>query len=118
MTQGKIERYHHTMKNTIKVQNYFLLLELERETDFFIAYYNHEQVHESLDKRQPVDMHYGRYRKIQKLRDIVNEQTLEQCRRKNTGLMPLRYHGNQAGNASGKCLLISTPKVPNTFDDV
>jgi len=29
-TQGKIERYHRTMKNVIKLQNYYQKEELER----------------------------------------------------------------------------------------
>ena len=92
MTQGKIERYHRTMKNIIRLQNYYLPWELEQEIDLFVNYYNHERVHESLDNMTPADVYHGRSIQIQELRDKVKEQTLEQRRRKNLGLMPLRDH--------------------------
>lgn len=92
MTQGKIERYHRTMKNIIRLQNYYLPWELEQEIDLFVTYYNHERVHESLDNMTPADVYCGRDRKIKELRDKVKEQTLKQRRRKNLGLMPLRDH--------------------------
>lgn len=93
VTQGKIERYHRTMKNIIKLQNYYLPWELEQEIGLFVKYYNHERVHESLDNMTPADVYYGRYRQIKRLRDMVKEQTLEQRRRKNLGLRPMREHG-------------------------
>ena len=31
MTQGKIKRYHRSMKNIVKLQNYYSPWELERE---------------------------------------------------------------------------------------
>ena len=31
MTQGKIERYHRSMKNIVKLQNYYFPWELEQE---------------------------------------------------------------------------------------
>jgi len=90
MTQGKIERYHRTMKNIIKLQNYYLPWELEREINSFVEYYNHGRVHESLDNMTPADVYYGRAREIRMLRNIVKEQTLRQRRRKNLGLPPLK----------------------------
>ena len=39
-TQGKIDRFPRTMKNLIKLQNYFLPGELEREIARFVEYYN------------------------------------------------------------------------------
>jgi putative transposase len=37
ITQGKIERYHRTMKNVIKLQNYYLPWELEREISLLVT---------------------------------------------------------------------------------
>ena len=90
MTQGKIERYHRTMKNVIKLQNYYLPWELEQEINAFVGYYNHERVHESLDNMTPADVYEGRAREIQMMRNIVKEQTLCQRKRKNMGLSPLK----------------------------
>jgi transposase InsO family protein len=90
MTQGKIERYHRTMKNIIKLQHYYLPWDLEREINSFVQYYNHERVHESLDNMTPADVYHGRAREIKMMRTIVKEQTLLQRRRKNLGLPPLK----------------------------
>jgi putative transposase len=90
MTQGKIERYHRTMKNIIKLQHYYLPWDLEREINSFVKYYNHERVHESLDNMTPADVYHGRARELKMMRNVVKEQTLLQRRRKNLGLPPLK----------------------------
>ena len=63
-TQGKIERYHRTMKNVVKLQNYYQKEELERELARFVDYYNNERVHESLDNVTPADVYHGRHYEI------------------------------------------------------
>lgn len=47
-TQGKIERWHQTLKNRILLENYFILGDLEHQIDAFIDHYNHNRYHESL----------------------------------------------------------------------
>lgn len=91
MTQGKIERYHRTMKNIIKLQNYYFPWELELEIKTFVEYYNHERVHESLDNMTPADVYHGRAKEIRDMRHMVKEQTLRQRRRKNLGLPTLKF---------------------------
>jgi len=86
MTQGKIERYHRSLKNVIKLQNYYLPWELEREVGRFVCYYNHERVHESLGNLTPEDVYRGRTREIRTARARVKEQTLRRRRRINQGL--------------------------------
>ena len=49
-TQGKIERWHQTLKNRILLENYFLLGELEQQIEMFVNHYNHRRYHESLNK--------------------------------------------------------------------
>ena len=49
MTQGKIERYHRSMKNVVKFEHYYLPGELEQAIGKFVHHYNHERYHESLD---------------------------------------------------------------------
>jgi len=46
MTQGKIERWHQTLKNRILLENYYLPGELEAKIGDFVAYYNHLRYHE------------------------------------------------------------------------
>ncbi len=50
MTQGKIERYHRSMKNVVKLDTYYFPWELEQAIAAFVAFYNNERYHESLDK--------------------------------------------------------------------
>ena len=86
MTQGKIERYHRSLKNVVKLQNYYLPWELEREIERFVRYYNQERVHEALDNLTPADVYEGRGREIQTARERLKQQTLRRRRRYNLGL--------------------------------
>jgi putative transposase len=40
-TQGKIERWHQTLKNRVLLENCFLPGDLERQIEAFIEHYNH-----------------------------------------------------------------------------
>ncbi len=90
MTQGKIERYHRTLKNVVNLENYYLPWQLEHKIGEFVQYYNHQRVHESLDNLTPADVYYGRDGKLTAARDLVKEQTLRRRRRLNMGLQPLK----------------------------
>jgi transposase InsO family protein len=48
-TQGKIERWHQTLKNRILLENYFLPDDLEAQVEAFVDHYNHQRYHESLN---------------------------------------------------------------------
>jgi transposase InsO family protein len=80
MTQGKIERYHHSMKNIVNLQNYFLPGHLETEIATFVNYYNHHRYHESLDNLTPADVYFGRAKEVLTRRDQIKKQTLQQRR--------------------------------------
>jgi transposase InsO family protein len=60
MTQGKIERYHRSMKNRILLENYYLPGQLEQSIGEFVAYYNDCRYHESLENLTPADVYFGR----------------------------------------------------------
>ena len=90
MTQGKIERYHRTMKNVINLEHYYLPWQLEHKISEFVQYYNHQRVHESLDNLTPADVYHGRAAQIAKARNLIKEQTMRNRRRMNMGLEPLR----------------------------
>ena len=85
-TQGKIERYHRTMKNVVKLQNYYLPGTLEQELATFVAWYNAERYHESLENLTPEDVYLGRGREIQTQRQLLKMQTLRRRRCYNQGL--------------------------------
>ena len=83
MTQGKIERWHRTMKNVVKLQNYYLPSELKSAIAEFVAYYNHERYHESLDNLTPADVYFGREKEVLTKREKIKMQTMQQRRRQN-----------------------------------
>jgi putative transposase len=47
-TQGKIERYHRSMKNLVKLDNYYHPEQLVSVIKNFVEYYNYERYYESL----------------------------------------------------------------------
>jgi putative transposase len=63
-TQGKIERWHQTLKNRILLENYFLPGDLEAQIEAFIEHYNHHRYHESLSNVTPADAYFGRDKAI------------------------------------------------------
>ena len=79
-TQGKIERWHQTLKNRILLENYFLPGDLERQIQAFIDHYNHHRYHESLNNVTPADVYFGRDKTILRQRKIIKQETLEKRR--------------------------------------
>ena len=77
MTQGKIERYHRSMKNEINLQKYYLPWELEQELERFVTYYNNKRYHESLNNVTPADVYYGRHQEIISRRERLKRRTLK-----------------------------------------
>jgi len=75
-TQGKIERYHRTMKNIIKLEHYYSPGELEAHIAEFVNYYNNQRYHESLNNVTPADVYFGRDQEIFARREIIKQQTL------------------------------------------
>ncbi len=75
-TQGKIERWHRSMKNQILLEHYYLPGELEDRIRLFVDYYNHERYHESLNNLTPADVFCGRGQSILDRREKVKRNTL------------------------------------------
>jgi len=80
-TQGKIERYHRSMKAIVKLNTYYFPPDLEQAIADFVDYYNHERYHESLDNVTPADVYFGRQQEVLTQRDIIKQRTLQQRRR-------------------------------------
>jgi len=74
-TQGKIERYHRTMKNRVLLQHYYLPQELEDELGQFVEFYNNERVHESLGNVTPADVFFGKQAEILSEREMIKRKT-------------------------------------------
>jgi transposase InsO family protein len=81
-TQGKIERYHRSMKNVVKLDHYYCPEELTRALSQFVYYYNHERYHESLDNVTPADVYFGKREQILRRREKIKQQTLNQRRQR------------------------------------
>jgi len=79
-TQGKIERWHQTLKNRILLENYFLPGDLETQIEAFVEHYNHQRYHESLKNVTPADAYFGRAEAIIKRRERIKRKTIEQRR--------------------------------------
>jgi len=76
MTQGKIERYHRSMKNVVKLEHYYFPWELEKAIAEWVDHYNHERYHESLDNVTPADVYEGRRNDILDQRALVKARTM------------------------------------------
>ena len=76
MTQGKIERWHQTLKNRILLENYYLPGDLEAEIGAFITHYNHLRYHESLGNLTPADVYFERGQTILIERERIKRQTI------------------------------------------
>jgi putative transposase len=79
-TQGKIERWHQTLKNRILLENYYLPGALEQAVGAFIDHYNHARCHESIGNVTPADAYYGRAPAILEERRRIKTETLKQRR--------------------------------------
>ena len=79
-TQGKIERWHQTLKNRVLLENYFLPGDLERQIESFVEHYNHERYHESLNNVTPADVYFGRAQAILNRRERIKAKTIEHRR--------------------------------------
>jgi transposase InsO family protein len=79
-TQGKIERWHQTLKNRILLEHYFLPGDLEQQIEAFVEHYNHQRYHESLNNVTPADVYFGRSNEILKQRERIKQQTIQHRR--------------------------------------
>jgi len=76
-TQGKIERWHQTMKNRILLENYYLPGDLEQQIAVFVDHYNNHRYHESLNNVTPADVYFGRDKDILREREKIKKQTIQ-----------------------------------------
>jgi len=81
MTQGKIERYHRSIKNIILLDNYYSPDDLKAEIGAFVEHYNHQRYHESLNNVTPADVYTGRHQRILEQRKRIKKLTMKQRRK-------------------------------------
>ena len=76
-TQGKIERWHQTLKNRILLENYFYPADLKTQIEAFVEHYNHQRYHESIQNLTPADVYFGRDKAILNQRERIKKKTMQ-----------------------------------------
>jgi putative transposase len=79
MTQGKIERWHRSLKNRILLEHYYYYLpdDLERAIGEFVTHYKEQRYHESLNNLTPADVWLGRGQAVLNHRHNIKQKTLQ-----------------------------------------
>ena len=88
-TNGKLERYHQTIKRDVKQVPYEMPSDLEAAIAAFVAYYNYRRYHKALGNVTPSNVLKGRRQEILQRRKEVQSQTIERRRRYNRALREL-----------------------------
>lgn len=76
-TNGKIERYHRSLKGEINQVPYDMPGELKGAIRAFIEYYNYRRYHEGLGNVTPYDVYTGKHHVIIQKRKEAKSRTLE-----------------------------------------
>ena len=76
-TNGKIERYHRSIKGEINLTPYEMPSKLREAIQGFVEYYNYHRYHEGLGNVTPYDVYTGRHVQIIERRKEVKNRTLQ-----------------------------------------
>jgi len=76
-TNGKIERYHRSLRGEINQLPYDMPSELREAIRAFVEYYNYRRYHEGLGNVTPYDVYTGRHIEIIQRRKEVKSKTLQ-----------------------------------------
>ncbi len=79
-TQGKIERWHQTLKNRILLENYYLPGNLEGQIGACVDHYNNHRYHERLGNVTPLDTYFGRDISIIERRNRIKKLAIQNRR--------------------------------------
>ena len=82
-TNGKLERYHQTLKRDVNQVPYDVPRELEVAIGKFVDFYNYGRYHKALKDITPADMLAGRRDEILGRRREVKQRTIERRRLSN-----------------------------------
>ena len=88
-TNGKLERYHQTLKRDVNQLPYEMPSDLEAAIVALVSYYNYRRYHKALGNVTPSDVLRGRREDILRRRREVKTQTIERRRRHNRALREL-----------------------------
>ena len=76
-TNGKIERYHRSIKDEVNLLPYEMPGDLEHAIAAFVEYYNYHRYHEGLGDVTPYAVYIGRHLEIINKRKEVKNRTLQ-----------------------------------------
>ena len=82
-TNGKLERYHQSIKQEVNQVPYEAPSDLEEAITGFVDYYNNRRYHKALGNVTPDDVRHGRRQEILITRKEAKAQTLAQRKRYN-----------------------------------
>ena len=91
-TNGKLERYHRTIKMEVNQIPYEFPVDLEKAIADFVEYYNFRRYHKALGDVTPADVLNRRRDQILKRRKEVKEQTIQHRGNYNQNLKELLHH--------------------------
>jgi putative transposase len=112
-TQGKIERWHQTLKNRILLENYYLPGALEEAIAGFVEHYNHQRYHESLGNLTPADVYFGRAETIlTKRKETSSACETSSCHAANDRFGSVPFRGTRT-TASGKSSCTAAMRWPS-----
>ncbi|MEK9673378.1 MAG: integrase core domain-containing protein, partial [Rhodospirillaceae bacterium] len=81
-TQGKIERWHQTLKNRVLLENYYLPGDLENQIGAFAEHYNNHCYRESPNNVTPAEAYSGRDTAIIERRKKIKKLNIQNRRLK------------------------------------
>ena len=82
-TNGKLERYHRTLKDDVNQVPYEVVEDLEAAIRGFVEFYNYRRYHKALKDVTPYEMLQGRREAILAQRKEVQRETFDRRRRYN-----------------------------------
>ena len=106
-TNGKLERYHRTLKSDVNQVPYEIVQDLETAIGDFVGFYNHRRYHKALGDLTPEDVLEGRREAILTRRKEVQRETFQRRRQYN---QQVRDALNRRASSPG----VSGPKVSNS----
>jgi transposase InsO family protein len=88
-TNGKLERYHQSIKREVNQLTYEAPSHLDKAIADFVDYYNYRRYHKALGNVTPADVLYGRREQILQRRKEVQILTINHRRDYNRNLRDL-----------------------------